>query len=297
MRGIIPRLMVGILGCAGAGLLGCASVTPEPHHYIPPACADFAVFHGENELNFRESTSQAMAMAYSAGTYSQGVSRLADLRNALARPEPHTRRISLSLREPITGRQLQARGAVALSPPQALRMIMLGPGGTTAMDLWLRDEKFRFSIPALDLLVRGKVGSTVTRGFPVNFLYSWLLHPAEGELLWYERRGGADRFALRDPKHPEAILELCTSSTPNITPAKHPIVLRRSTWAPSAPGETSVRLDEELIIAEDTGCADARYAQASTGLTIEIRCEGEEHERTPNPKAFADPDGLEKPAP
>ena len=60
-------------------------------------------------------------------------------------------------------------GAIAIAPPVsgvtrpsgegppvdaegALRMILLGPGGTTALDLWSRGDRFRFAIPALDLL-------------------------------------------------------------------------------------------------------------------------------------------------
>ena len=81
--------------------------------------------------------------------------RLSNLRRSLRGVGPHTLRLAVKLREPFTGRTMEARGAVALSPPSALRMILLGPGGTTALDLWARDDEFRFAVPAIDLLRRG----------------------------------------------------------------------------------------------------------------------------------------------
>src|SRR5262245_451084 len=53
--------------------------------------------------------------------------RLAAIRTSLA--APRTLRIGLKLREPVTGRVLEARGAVAIAPPRSLRMILVGPGG------------------------------------------------------------------------------------------------------------------------------------------------------------------------
>ena len=46
---------------------------------------------------------------------------------------------------------LQARGAVAMDPAAGdLRMILLGPGGATAIDLWMHGDAYRFVVPALD---------------------------------------------------------------------------------------------------------------------------------------------------
>src|SRR6185503_11179086 len=126
--------------------------------------------------------------------------RLADLREQAGAGGPRTRKIALSLREPYTGRTLEARGAVAIDPPDALRMILIGPGGTTALDLWVRGDLYRFSVPAIGLLRRGdaRASPAGARGLPVEFLRWWMLRPMQGELLWYVRDGATERFLLRD---------------------------------------------------------------------------------------------------
>ena len=108
--------------------------------------------------------------------------------------------MTLSLREPFTGKTLRARGGVAVSPPQARRLIHVGPGGTTALDLWTRGDRFRFAVPAIGLVKRGdeRTARASMRGMPVDFLRWWFLRPADGKLLWHERAAAADRFVLRD---------------------------------------------------------------------------------------------------
>lgn len=188
---------------------------------------------------------------------------------------------------------MEARGAVALSPPSALRMILLGPGGTTALDLWARGEQFRFAVPAIDLLRRGDASTPrdQMRGLPVDFLRWWLLRPADGSLLWHELRGGADHFVLRDGP---AIIDLCAQSDGSL-------VARRTTWASAvgADARTAARSNERAIIDVETvsatrrGCGPVQYTQASTGLEVGVQCEGEETRRAPNPRAFVDPDAPE----
>jgi hypothetical protein len=192
----------------------------------------------------------------------------------------------------VTRLRIRPRGAIAISPvgdgdaaerqayPHgALRMILLGPGGTTALDLWVRDDQFRFAIPALDLRKRGDASTprSAMRGLPVDFLRWWLLRPAAGALLWYSRAGGTDAFVLRDG---DAIVELRVTDHGTVG-------ARRSTWAT---GSEPRMLDEEVVIAEAIDCGTVRYAQASTGLLITVACEGEERDRAPNPRAFVDPD-------
>jgi len=211
--------------------------------------------------------------------------RLAEVRAKLGRSKPHTRRLALKLREPFTGRLMEARGAVALAPPSALRMILLGPGGTTALDLWVKGDRFRFSVPAIDLLRKGTTASPAsraqTRGLPVDFLKWWLLRPADGTLLWHERTERADHFVLRDSA---AIINLCVADS-------GALLARRTTWAEDPGAARDRRIaDEETVVAAGSGCAPVRYTQALTGLEITVTCEGEETEREPNPRAFEDPD-------
>jgi hypothetical protein len=204
------------------------------------------------------------------------------------------------LREPRTGHVLEARGAIAIAPPAsegrartagsdirepggALRMILLGPGGTTALDLWARGDRFRFAVPALDLLRRGDASTprASLRGLPVDFLRWWMLHPAAGTLLWYSRAASTDSFVLRDG---DAVIDLRVND-------RGVLGARRTTWS-TAEGARRQRLDEEVVIAEGMGCGNVRYAQASTGLLITVICEAEERDRAPDPRAFVDPDAL-----
>ncbi|MDI1447217.1 hypothetical protein [Polyangium sp. 6x1] len=206
--------------------------------------------------------------------------KLAALSKAAEGEGARTLRLALALREPLTGRTLEARGAVAIAPPDALRMILVGPGGTTALDLWVRGERFRFAVPAIDLLKRGDASTPREgkRGLPVDFLRWWLLRPASGRLLWHEVEPSGDRFTLRDGA---AVIELHAASSGALS-------ARRTTW--SSEGPRAKKLDEESVEADRIGCGTVRYHQASTGLTVTVTCEGEETGRAPNPRAFADPD-------
>lgn len=202
--------------------------------------------------------------------------------------EPRTLKLTLALREPVSGRRMEARGAVALSPKdRAVRMILVGPGGTTAFDLWIQADRFRVSIPAVDLLRRGdaRTPKAEMRGLPVDFLRWWFLDPTRGALLWSDTAPRGARYVLRDES---AVTEL-------LVRPDHRITAERRTWsaAPSASAPPPVLLDEEKVEADRFGCGRARYTQASTGVEIEITCEGVEP-NPPSPRAFMDPDALEE---
>jgi len=201
--------------------------------------------------------------------------------NAVA-ATPRTVRLALTLREPRTGRVLSARGAVAVLPPSALRMILLGPGGTTALDLWIQGDHWRFAVPAIDLRKRGELWAPreERQGLPVDFLAFWLLRPASGRLLWHARDPDGDRFVLRDGA---AIVDLRALDDGRLE-------ARRATWSdPSTDGAPAHLLDEETVSASGPGCAEVRYHQASTGLDVTVLCEGETT-GAPPARALADPD-------
>lgn len=206
---------------------------------------------------------------------------LADLHERSGRPR--TMRIALALREPITGKTLESRGALAISPPESLRMIMVGPGGTTSLDLWLHDDEFRFSVPAIDLLKRGDTHTprSQMRGLPVDFLRWWLLRPTSGTLLWHVFRDAGTWFVLRDG---QAIVDLYVAKSGKVS-------ARRITWEVVSDKPNDKRkLDEETIEADKFGCGTVHYRQASTNLRVTVTCESEDAEHPPNPKAFVDPD-------
>lgn len=216
--------------------------------------------------------------------------RLAELERASS-GAPRTLKIALKLREPYSGKLMEARGAVAIAPPSALRMVLVGPGGTTALDLWVKEDRFRFAVPALELLRRGDAATprAAMRGLPVDFLRWWLLRPFGGALLWYVREGEVDRFVLRDGK---AIVDLRVDDA-------GPIVARRTTFANAEAGEPPHVVDVETVHADGLGCGPVdggsekrpvvRYRQSSTHLDIVVTCEALEP-RAPRPRAFEDPD-------
>jgi hypothetical protein len=93
--------------------------------------------------------------------------------------------LTIAIRDGVSGRGFEGRGVVVVRPGHALRMILLGPGGTTAMDVWIRDGRWRVAIPALDRVVRGD-GSTPKekmRGLPIGLLSRWLVAPFGGSLV------------------------------------------------------------------------------------------------------------------
>ena len=92
--------------------------------------------------------------------------------------------IALGVRDDTSGRGFEGRGVVVVRPGHALRMILLGPGGTTAMDVWIRDGAWRVAIPALDRVVRGDASTprASMRGLPIALLWRWLVTPFGGTL-------------------------------------------------------------------------------------------------------------------
>ncbi|MFO0589462.1 MAG: hypothetical protein U0441_18130 [Polyangiaceae bacterium] len=221
-------------------------------------------------------------------TLAEWRSALADLRAlkiAASGEGPRTLKLALAMREPFTGRRTEARGAVALSPEQrAVRMILVGPGGTTAFDLWMAADRFRVSVPAIDLLRRGDASTprAEMRGLPVDFLRFWLLDPTRGDLRWAERAPERTRYWLRDGA---AIVTLDVAKTGAVT-------AERRTWLPAKDGAPLVLLDDEKVTADKFGCGRAHYTQASTGVEIDITCEGVEPS-PPSERAFLDPDAPE----
>jgi hypothetical protein len=169
--------------------------------------------------------------------------------------------LSLELDAPYLPSTVKARGAVAVRAPEQLRMIMLGPGGTTAMDLWMRGGRFRFSIPSLGREIVGddRTPAEKKRGLPVDFLRAFMLDPLGGRLLAASKHGTVLRVLLQEKDGKISELTLLAGDA---------LELHRS-WF----DESGKLYEEEWIEASGFGCATATYRQRTTQLSVTARCE------------------------
>jgi hypothetical protein len=210
---------------------------------------------------------------FDASTFCDARAELEAAEHAFANPRKQN--VALELSAPYMPTRVEARGAAAMGPPGDLRMILLGPGGATALDLWLHEGRFRFEVPALGRVLRGDRSTPPEkkRGLPVDFLRWWMLDPLRGELLSASRDAAGIHFELRDGA---AYVNATLAPNGEITAV-------RTTWA-----ESGEKLDEETLSASRMGCGHVEYHQDSTDLTVKATCESESSD-VPL-RAFVDPD-------
>jgi hypothetical protein len=200
---------------------------------------------------------------------------LRDARTALAKAQSRltpsaTRglRITASIAEARTGRTLSARGAIAVRPPDGVRMQLVGPAGATALDVWIAGDRDRLAVPALDRVERGPA-SEARPGRPVAFLRWWMLRPLEGTLL----------AAFRTERGTKVILRAADGARIEADLDDDERTVRAS---------RRTALDDETVLSVGGPCGDETYESRASGVRVEIHCEGDAPE--PSPRAFADPD-------
>ncbi len=193
--------------------------------------------------------------------------------------------VRVTLREPRSGRSFVARGAVAVDPHRALRMILLGPGGTTALDAWVTPEAYRFEVPSIGLLEKG--GERADPALPVAFLRWWFLAPVDGRLLagfsgpdvslphlaacpgqWFILRRGASTVTLCDGPKPGGTVEM---------------------FATERNGEEDERLSFRGRGLSPHAGDTARYEGGRSGVRAYVEVESLDGD-PPDPRAFLDPD-------
>lgn len=191
---------------------------------------------------------------------------------------PFTERIVVAMRDPHTGKIFQARGALAIDPHRALRMILLGPGGVTALDAWVTDDQFRFVVPPISLERRGGADPASARGLPVGFFRWWLLHPLDGRLLAAWNREEGPLYLLRN--HDETVLlreaRMRAGRERVMAARREDGSVERLDWIGRSP--TTPHAGDK-----------ARYVDGVSGLEVEVLVEGL-GEQEPDPTAFLDPD-------
>ena len=197
--------------------------------------------------------------------------RLAALRQTVPRA-PYVQEVSISFREPGTGKVFDGRGAIAVDPGHAMRMILVGPGGATALDAWVTKDQWRFSIPPLQLLRRGATESPP--GLPIGFFRWWFLGPFDGKL----RTTSGRTLVLDDGS---AIVGLDADEADGV----------RTIAARRRHGTTIEWLGYEGHGAV-VGVGDkATYRDLSSGLTVNVTVD-RLGEAPPEPEVFRDPEGA-----
>lgn len=201
--------------------------------------------------------------------------RLARLRRAQP-TRPYVQRVRLAIADPRTGKQYEARGAVAVSPDKAARMMLVGPGGTTALDVWVTKDRFRFAVPGIHLEKRGGTDPAEASGLPIGMLRWWFLSPLAGRVLLARSTQAESAWILRDGNATVSVR----------TDGAHFIALRRD-------GETLEGIEWLSRGLAPRAGARGRYLEGRYGLRVEVLVE-ELLEAEPDPEAFQDPDD-EKP--
>jgi hypothetical protein len=190
--------------------------------------------------------------------------------------KPYVAIVRVSLREPHTGRTFAARGAVAVDPHHALRMILVGPAGATALDVWATPDRWRFEVPAANILRRG--GRDDDASVPIGFFRWWFLAPLEGRLLTSIATDESERFVLRNH---EATIDL---SDARRGPG-HAVTASRRAF-----GNVD-HIDFHGRSFSVTAGDHATYDQETSGVHVDVTIEAPSG--APDPAAFVDPDSPE----
>jgi len=116
---------------------------------------------------------------------------LLDVLRARTPDEPYVEHVRVTIHEPRSKKIFEARGAVAVQPGRAMRMVLIGPAGATALDAWTTRDRWRLDVPALGPPRRGDASPA---SLPIGFFRWWFLEPFEGRLLTVQN----DVLTMRD---------------------------------------------------------------------------------------------------
>jgi hypothetical protein len=178
------------------------------------------------------------------------------------------------MRDPTSGRVIDGRGAIAVAPGAAVRMILTGAAGATMLDAWVTRLRWRVAVPPLDMVRRG--GLADPRDMPVGFLRWWFLTPLEGRLFAASFTEGGLRWLIR---HEGAVIELRETSCAQGR-------LLHATRRIAGHVET---VEECRAHAAPSVGDSARYVDESSGLCVDVQLESIAA-APPRDEAFQDPD-------
>jgi hypothetical protein len=183
--------------------------------------------------------------------------------------KPYTQPITVDFHEPYTRRRFEGRGAVGVDPGRAMRMILVGPAGEPALDVWVTRDAWRMVVPAIHLVRRG--GREAPASMPIGFFRAWFVDPLGGHLLAV---GEGGELVVRDD----------AGGTLHITDAH------------AAAGGSSAHVRRRYGTATETFAytlasngGEASYTSDSTKLSVAVKL-GPMQAEPPEPEAFEDPD-------
>jgi hypothetical protein len=191
--------------------------------------------------------------------------------------------VMMTMYEPRTGRAVDGRGAIAVAPGRALRMILVGAAGATMLDAWVTPDHWRIAVPPAGLLRRGDDPTPPggqkreePRELPVGFLRWVFFRPLAGTLFGGSLRSGHVLFLLRDD---DAVVEVrlggCNRGELTMTTRR---VHGRSE-----------RLEECRASGAPTSGDWVRYEDESSGLRVALTIESLTP-GAPEEEAFRDPE-------
>jgi hypothetical protein len=190
--------------------------------------------------------------------WDDGLVRLAALRATFPK-KPYTQPLTVTFFEPRSRKRFEGRGAVGVDPGRAMRLILVGPAGDAALDVWVTRTAWRMAVPAIGMRRRG--GTESPPGLPVGFFRSWFVDPLGGRPLALGRAG---ELIVRDDAG--GTLDIAGS------PDSMTITRRHGTAT-------------EVLAAKPNL---AVYDDRTTGLEVSIALEPVQSD-PPSPQAFDDP--------
>jgi hypothetical protein len=205
------------------------------------------------------------------------IRRVLEVERAAGPLHPWAAGVRMAMRESRSGRAVDGRGAIAVAPGRALRMILVGPAGATMLDAWVTPGKWRIAVPPASLVRRGDDGSEPGE-LPVGFLRWSFFRPLAGTLFAGSMRGGRVLFVLRDD---DAVLEVRLRACDR---GELTMTTRR------AHGRVE-RLDQCRATSTPLPGDWARYEDETGGLRVDLTLESVA-EGPPEEDAFRDPDGT-----
>jgi hypothetical protein len=198
-------------------------------------------------------------------------------------------RVSVTMREPGAGRSIHGRGAIAVTPGRAVRMILVAGPGTTMLDAWVTGERWRLDLPPLERVLRG--GLDTPPDLPIGFLRWWFFRPFDGMLVAASPPASTQTGAAPDSPRagPTWLLRDGTTSVElhedRCARGVELVASRRS-----ADGRVE-RLESCSSGPEPSPGDQVHYDDQKTGLAVEITLEAVV-EGGPPPEAFDDPDAA-----